>query len=98
MSADNSARVVLTALGANLGVAAAKFVAAAITGSASLPAGRGRALGRRLGQPGAAPDRWPAFSAGAFSAAPVRLRPAALCLRVPGCRGVVHPRRAITKS
>src|SRR6185312_2837403 len=36
MSADNSARVVLTALGANLGVAAAKFVAAAITGSASL--------------------------------------------------------------
>ena len=36
MSADNSARVVLTALGANLGVAAAKFVAAAITGSASM--------------------------------------------------------------
>jgi len=36
MSADNSARVVLTALGANLGVAAAKFVAAAITGSVSM--------------------------------------------------------------
>jgi divalent metal cation (Fe/Co/Zn/Cd) transporter len=36
LSADGSARVVLTALGANLGVAAAKFVAAAITGSASI--------------------------------------------------------------
>ena len=36
MSSDNSARVVLTALGVNLGVAAAKFVAAAITGSASM--------------------------------------------------------------
>jgi cation diffusion facilitator family transporter len=36
MPAEGSARVVLTALGANLGVAAAKFVAAAITGSASM--------------------------------------------------------------
>jgi divalent metal cation (Fe/Co/Zn/Cd) transporter len=36
MSAEGSARVVLTALGANLGVAVAKFVAAAITGSASM--------------------------------------------------------------
>src|SRR5512132_4381191 len=36
MSAEGSARVVLTALGANLGVAAAKFVAAGITGSASM--------------------------------------------------------------
>jgi cation diffusion facilitator family transporter len=36
MSADGNARSVLTALGANLGVAAAKFVAAAITGSVSL--------------------------------------------------------------
>jgi len=36
VSTDHSARVVLTALGANLGVAAAKFVAAAITGSASM--------------------------------------------------------------
>jgi cation diffusion facilitator family transporter len=36
MAADGSARVVLTALAANLGVAAAKFVAAAITGSASM--------------------------------------------------------------
>lgn len=36
MAADGSARVVLTALAANLGVAVAKFVAAAITGSASM--------------------------------------------------------------
>jgi cation diffusion facilitator family transporter len=36
VSAEGSARSVLTALGANLGVAAAKFVAAAITGSVSL--------------------------------------------------------------
>jgi cation diffusion facilitator family transporter len=36
MSTDHSARAVLTALGANLGVAAAKFVAVAITGSASM--------------------------------------------------------------
>jgi len=36
MTADGSARVVLTALAANLGVAAAKFAAAAITGSASM--------------------------------------------------------------
>jgi len=36
MSADGSVRSVLTALGANLGVAVAKFVAAAITGSVSL--------------------------------------------------------------
>jgi cation diffusion facilitator family transporter len=36
VAADGSARAVLTALAANLGVAAAKFVAAAITGSASM--------------------------------------------------------------
>ena len=36
MSGDGSARSVLTALGANLGVAVAKFVAAGITGSVSL--------------------------------------------------------------
>ena len=36
MPADGNARVVVTALGANLGVAVAKFVAAAITGSASM--------------------------------------------------------------
>lgn len=36
MSTEGSARSVLTALGANIGVAVAKFVAAAITGSVSL--------------------------------------------------------------
>ena len=36
MATDGSARSVITALGANLGVAVAKFVAAAITGSASM--------------------------------------------------------------
>src|SRR3954466_9284800 len=36
MAADGSARAVVTALGANLVVAVAKFIAAAITGSASM--------------------------------------------------------------
>src|SRR5215203_6397360 len=36
MSAEGSTRAVLTALGANLGIAVAKFIAAAITGSASM--------------------------------------------------------------
>jgi len=36
MSAEGSTRAVLTALGANLGIAVSKFVAAAITGSASM--------------------------------------------------------------
>jgi hypothetical protein len=36
VAADGSARAVMTALGANLGVAVAKFIAAAITGSAAM--------------------------------------------------------------
>jgi cation diffusion facilitator family transporter len=36
MAAEGSTRAVITALGANLGIAVAKFVAAAITGSASM--------------------------------------------------------------
>src|SRR4051812_20905452 len=92
MAADGSARAVVTALGANLVVAVAKFIAAAITG---VDAGRRRALGGRLGQPGAAADRWPAGSTGTVGTAPVRLRPRALHLRVPGVDRAVHPRRAV---
>lgn len=36
MAAEGSTRAVITALGANLGIAVAKFVAAAITGSTSM--------------------------------------------------------------
>src|SRR4029450_13938903 len=36
MASDDSTRAVVTALGANLAIGAAKFVAAAITGSASM--------------------------------------------------------------
>jgi divalent metal cation (Fe/Co/Zn/Cd) transporter len=36
MAAEGSARAVVTALGANVGIAIAKFVAAAITGSTSM--------------------------------------------------------------
>ena len=36
MAADGGTRAVLTALVANMGIAVAKFVAAAITGSASM--------------------------------------------------------------
>ncbi|GAB3644605.1 cation diffusion facilitator family transporter [Glycomyces tarimensis] len=38
MSAEDSTKAILAALGANLGIAASKFVAAAITGSASMTA------------------------------------------------------------
>ena len=56
-----STKAIVAALGANLGIAVIKFVAFAITGVV-VDAGRGRALGRRLGQPGPA-AAWAARSA-----------------------------------
>ena len=93
MAAEGGTRAVVTALGANLGVAVAKFVAAAITGSTSMLAEGVHRSG--LGKPSAAADRGQAAQG----------RPRRHCIRsgtpAPATstrswsRRPVHPRRAL---
>ena len=87
-------RAVLAALSANLGIAVIKFVAFAVTG-AQLDAGRGRALGGRLRQPGTAAGRRPRRATARRPRAPVRLRPGAVRLRLPRRADAVLGRRAV---
>src|ERR1022692_1213197 len=94
--ASGGARAVLAALGANLGIAATKFLAFAITGSASLLAGAGPpAAGLR--HPAAAAGGREPVPAGRDLAASVRLRHGTVLLRVHRRRRALHRGRAVLR-